>query len=104
MNERQDAGQEPHRRGRRLGTALRNRFGPLGALLLAACPLLLAGPNLSSANAALIQQGPKLTGSGETGAGWFGQDVAVSGDGSPALVSGTRDNNNKGAAWVFVRS
>ena len=49
------------------------------------------------------QQGSKLTGSGEVGAGWFG-NVALSADGKTALVTGDRDNGVKGAAWVFTRS
>jgi hypothetical protein len=59
------------------------------------------------------QQGEKLTGAGETGAGAFGRSVALSGDGNTALIGGPRDNpfaNNpipeaaSGAAWVFSRS
>ena len=34
------------------------------------------------------QQGPKLTGTGETGAGQFGNDVALSADGNTALIGG----------------
>ena len=50
-----------------------------------------------------MQQGPKLTGGGETGAGEFGFDVALSSDGSTALVGGLLDHG-VGAAWVFTRS
>jgi hypothetical protein len=50
------------------------------------------------------QQGSKLTGAGETGAGQFGQSVALSADGNTALIGGYRDNTNIGAAWVFTRS
>jgi hypothetical protein len=52
----------------------------------------------------LIQQGAKLVGggqSGEPGAGW---SVALSADGNTALISGPQDDNNAGAAWVFVAS
>ncbi len=39
------------------------------------------------------QQGPKLTGSGETGEGGdFGVSVALSADGNTALIGGTDDN------------
>ncbi len=48
--------------------------------------------------------GGKLTGGGEVGAGGFGVSVALSGDGSTALVGGHGDNNGVGAAWVFTRS
>jgi hypothetical protein len=51
-----------------------------------------------------IQQGPKLTGSGETGKGLFGYRLALSADGNTALVGGPGDNSRVGAAWVFTRS
>jgi hypothetical protein len=50
------------------------------------------------------QQGPKLTGAGETGSPWFGYTVALSGDGNTALIGGWLDDSWKGAAWVFTRS
>ncbi|MDX6585029.1 MAG: hypothetical protein QOI10_4213, partial [Solirubrobacterales bacterium] len=50
------------------------------------------------------QQGPKLTGGGETGAGHFGMSVALSADGDTALIGGPVDNSGLGAAWVFTRS
>ncbi len=50
------------------------------------------------------QQGPKLTGGEESGAGQFGDGVALSGDGSTALVGGREDGEGVGAAWVFARS
>jgi hypothetical protein len=52
----------------------------------------------------LIQQGEKLTGSGQTGGGYFGYSVALSGDGSTALIGGDQDSGGLGAAWVFTRS
>ena len=52
----------------------------------------------------LIQQGSKLTGSGATSSANFGYSVAVSGDGKTALIGGSSDNGNAGAAWVFTRS
>jgi hypothetical protein len=51
-----------------------------------------------------IQRGDKLTGSGESGDGRFGFSVALSADGSTALIGGPFDGGNKGAAWVFTRS
>jgi hypothetical protein len=51
-----------------------------------------------------IQQGPKLTGRGEVGAGYFGVSVALSYDGNTALIGGYGDNENRGAAWVFHRN
>jgi hypothetical protein len=50
------------------------------------------------------QQGEKLTGAGEEGKSRFGRSVTLSADGNTALVGGTRDNSNEGAAWVFTRS
>jgi hypothetical protein len=50
------------------------------------------------------QQGPKLTGSGETGAGRFGFGVSLSGDGNTALIGAPLDNAGAGAVWNFTRS
>ena len=50
------------------------------------------------------QQGEKLTGTGESGEGRFGDSVALSGDGDTALIGGPHDNERQGAAWVFTRS
>jgi hypothetical protein len=50
------------------------------------------------------QQGPKLTGAGEVGGGYFGQSVALSGDGDTALVGGSYDNHFQGATWAFART
>ena len=41
------------------------------------------------------QQGAKLTGSGETGAGQFGVGVALSADGNTALIGGSGDNHQR---------
>jgi hypothetical protein len=52
-----------------------------------------------------IQQGEKLTGSGEdSGKVFFGWSVALSADGDTALIGGVLDNSHVGAAWVFTRS
>ena len=51
------------------------------------------------------QQGPKLTATGQQGRFLrFGFSVALSGDGTTALIGGPDDNTNVGAAWVFTRS
>jgi len=50
------------------------------------------------------QQGGKLTGKGEKGRGSFGWSVALSGDGTTALIGGISDRDDDGAAWVFSRS
>ena len=58
----------------------------------------------ASSEGAWSQQGEKLTGSGEGGAGALGRSVALSSDGSTALLGGPADSANTGAAWVFTRS
>jgi hypothetical protein len=50
------------------------------------------------------QQGAKLTPNDETGLGFFGVSVALSSDGDTALVGGSGDSVDKGAAWIFARS
>jgi Putative Ig domain/NHL repeat len=50
------------------------------------------------------QQGTKLTGSGESGAGEFGDSVAISAEASTAMFGGPGDSTASGAAWVFTRS
>ena len=52
-----------------------------------------------------LQQGGKLVGSGTVGTPvFFGRSVAVSADGNTAIIGGYGDNNNQGAAWVYIRS
>jgi hypothetical protein len=50
------------------------------------------------------QQGSKLTAAGDSGEGFFGSSVALSGDGNTALIGGEGDNAGIGAAWVFVNT
>lgn len=50
------------------------------------------------------QQGEKLTGMAELGAGEFGINTVISADGRTALVGARLSNEHHGAAWVFVRS
>ncbi|HEX5224378.1 MAG TPA: hypothetical protein VFW29_04545 [Solirubrobacteraceae bacterium] len=50
------------------------------------------------------QQGPKLTGSGETGAGQLGFTAALSGDGNTAMAGAGADHSSTGATWTFTRS
>jgi PKD repeat protein len=49
-----------------------------------------------------IQQGAKLFGNGAVGAAEQGLSVALSADGSTAIVGGPNDNSGAGAAWVFT--
>jgi hypothetical protein len=46
----------------------------------------------------------KLTATDEEGEGRLGYSVALSADGSTAVIGGPRDTGRFGAAWVFVRS
>ncbi|HEY1365033.1 MAG TPA: hypothetical protein VGF60_22505 [Xanthobacteraceae bacterium] len=50
------------------------------------------------------QQGRKLVGSGAAGSARQGISVALSADGNTAILGGSSDNGNTGAAWIFVRS
>src|SRR5262245_58502035 len=73
-----------------------------------AAVVLLAGAVLLSsgtASAQFVQQGPKLVGTGSSGGdSQQGRGVAISSDGNTAIVGGPHDNDNIGAAWIFVRS
>ncbi len=55
-------------------------------------------------NGAWAQQGSKLVGAGAVGNAAQGAAVALSADGNTAIVGGSYDNLNGGAAWVFTRS
>jgi hypothetical protein len=50
------------------------------------------------------QQGPKLVGMGAVGNADQGLSVSLSADGNTAIVGGTNDNGQVGAAWVWTRS
>jgi hypothetical protein len=50
------------------------------------------------------QQGEKVTGVEEEGAGELGRSVALSADGSTALAGAPLDAKKIGAAWVFTRA
>ena len=50
------------------------------------------------------QQGKKLVGTGAVGNARQGMSVALSADGSTAIVGGWSDNSKTGAAWVFTRN
>ena len=53
---------------------------------------------------AWTQQGTKLLGSDVVGSALQGISVALSADGSTAIVGGSGDNSYAGAAWVFTAS
>jgi len=50
------------------------------------------------------QQGSKLVGTGAVGNAGHGISVALSADGSTAIVGGVEHNSSTGAAWVYARS
>jgi len=56
------------------------------------------------AAAQFVQQGQKLVGSGYAGQAYQGFSVALSTDGTTAIVGGYGDNNGVGAAWVFTQT
>ena len=58
----------------------------------------------ATAHAQYVQQGGKVVVGGAAGAPAAGMSVAVSADGSTAIVGGPADNQGAGAAWVFTRS
>jgi hypothetical protein len=51
-----------------------------------------------------VQAGAALTGEGELGSGYFGRSVALSADGTTALVGAPGDGGYLGAVWVYARS
>jgi hypothetical protein len=80
-----------------------------GATLLVGAP----GDNTPTLGAAYVfvrsaglwtQQGPKLVPTGGVGTDQFGNSVALSADGNTAVVGAYTDDNNTGAAFIFVRS
>ncbi len=58
----------------------------------------------AGAGGSFTQQGKALTGGEAIGAAAFGSSLALSFDGSRALIGGPHDNKHRGAAWAFTRS
>jgi hypothetical protein len=98
------------------------RFGERLALSSDGSTALIAQPNacteivfcgfaggvwaFARSGATWTQQGEKLTGAGEVGEGdkvRFGGSLALSSDAKTALIGGPGDNEDIGAAWVFVQ-
>jgi hypothetical protein len=48
-----------------------------------------------------LQQGTKITGTGSIGSSYIGSSLAISSDGTTAIVGGYQDNSQIGAAWIF---
>jgi len=55
-------------------------------------------------NGVWSQQGNKLVGTGAVGNAYQGTSVSISGDGNTAIVGGSGDSSNYGAAWIYHRS
>jgi hypothetical protein len=66
------------------------------------CAALAFAPQ--AAQAQFTQDGKKLVGKLPTGRSGQGSSIAISADGSTAIVGGYSDNSYAGAAWVFTRS
>jgi hypothetical protein len=58
----------------------------------------------TSSGCVFTQQGPKLVGTGSVGTAQQGRSVSVSSDGNTAVVGGSNDNGQAGAAWVWTRN
>jgi hypothetical protein len=87
--------------GRWISNASSSRlFGALSSVLIFAA--LLFSSQLAMAQ--FTQQGPKLVGTGASGAAQQGVSVALSADGNTAIVGGPFDNPPTGAVWVYTRS
>lgn len=54
--------------------------------------------------AQFAQQGPKLVATGNVGIAEQGHSVAISADGNTAIMGGTRDDGEIGAAWIWIRN
>ena len=89
-------------RVRRATSCFRNEFRRRAIAPAALFIALLCGSHAVAQP--FTQQGPKLTGTGAVGAAQQGASVAVSSDGSTAIVGGPGDNGFTGAVWVFTRN
>ena len=87
------------RRPRRRAAALGLALATLGALVFVAAG---AAASSTASGDALVQEGGKLTATGEAPAGQLGASTALSGDGSTLIVGATKDDG--GAAYVFSRN
>ena len=96
--------------GPKLGTETADNFGSSVALSSDGNTALISEPVGAGrvwiyvrAGAKWKQQG-RLTGRGARGLSEFGDSVALSGDAKTAIVGGSLDHEDVGAAWVFTRS
>jgi hypothetical protein len=90
------------------------RFGRSVALSPDGSTVLIGAPRDNSGRGAawvftrtgstFVRQGPKLVAGEETGEGYFGRSLALSVDGSVALIGSPGDSGRVGAAWAFTRT
>ncbi len=89
-----------------------SRFGTSAAISASGTTALIGGSDDNEGHGAAWvftrsgstwSQQAKLTGSTETGPSGFGSGVALSANGSTALVGGPYNGDGVGAAWVFTR-
>jgi hypothetical protein len=100
-----DAGTAAARAHRAVAAASRPHWS--WAIAKAGASALVFGSLICAAQPAAAQfsqQGPKLVGSGYSGTSYQGTAVALSADGTTAIVGGAGDNSRTGAAWVFTQS
>src|SRR5262249_49067380 len=74
------------------------------ANLLVATLVMAVQFSAPDVRAQFTPQGGKLVGTGATGLAFQGAGVALSADGTTALVGGNNDNALQGAVWVYVRT
>jgi hypothetical protein len=88
-------------RRRILGSSVKSLICRGASVLLCAAMLVSSQPALTQ----FRQQGPKLVGTGAVGMPVAqGDSVALSSDGSTAILGGPGDNGSLGAVWVYTRS
>jgi hypothetical protein len=94
------------------GVANSTRFGESVALSRDGRIAIVGGPGgkgavwtfIRGTGSRWVQFTGKLTGKGESGDGGFGSAVALSADGTTAVVGAPKDDSDDGAAWFYTRS
>ena len=95
--------------GARLGTGSADSFGTSVAVSSDGDTALISEPVGAGRVWVYVRAGrkwkqqQKLTGQGARGLSEFGDSVALSADAKTAIVGGSLDHKNLGAAWVFTR-
>jgi hypothetical protein len=88
-----------------MSNALRGGLHPQSLrMLLGFIAILIAAAHAPAVAQARFTQQDKLVGTGAAATAEQGRSVALSADGNTAIIGGTGDNSNVGAAWVFTRN